>query len=84
MDLMDKVNLFFEEMEKQGIEVQAGQTALVCKDGVVILTTNSEGSVDILVVNNRIDVDYTLGITNDEVNEFKELVEITREFNEEE
>lgn len=77
--LMEKVNLFFEEMEKRGMEVQAGQTAIVCSDGVVILSTNEEGSVDIMVINNRIDMDYTLGITNTEVNQFKIAGEIMSE-----
>lgn len=77
--LMDKINLFFEEVEKRGIEVQAGQTAIVCKDGVVILSTNEDQNVDIMVVNNRLDLDYSLGITDAEVDQFKIAGEIMEE-----
>jgi len=77
--LMDKINLFFEEVEKRGIEVQAGQTAIVCNDGVVILSTNEDQNVDIMVVNNRLDLDYSLGITDAEVDQFKVVGEIMEE-----
>ena len=33
----DKINLFLEELEKQGIEI-AGETAILCNDGVVMLS----------------------------------------------
>lgn len=79
--IMDKLNLFFEEMEKRKMEVQAGQTAIVCNDGVIIVSTNEEGSVDIMVINNRMDMDYSLGITDAEVTQFKVAGEIMEELN---
>lgn len=79
--LMDKINLFFEEMEKRGMEVGAGQTAIVCSDGVVIVSTNEDQNVDIMIINNRVDMDYSLGITNKDVNQFKVAGEIMEEIN---
>lgn len=77
--VMDKVNLFLEEMAKRGLEINAGQTAIVCTDGVVIVSTNEDQNVDIMVVNNKVDMDYTLGITDAEVAEFKTAGELMKE-----
>jgi len=63
------------------MEVKAGQTAIVCNDGVIILSTNEDQSVDIMVVNNRLDMDYNLGITDEEVTQFKVAGEIMEEIN---
>ena len=83
MDVMDKVNLFLEELDKRDMSVQAGQTAIVCNDGVVILSTNEDNNVDIMVVNNKVDMDYSLGITNEDVAQFKTVGEIMEGFGDE-
>lgn len=68
-DVMDKLDSFFKALELAGIEITDGQTAIVCKDGVVVLTADEEG-VDAAFCNNKIDFDYELGITLDDVDQF--------------
>lgn len=74
----DKITLFLEELEKQGIEID-GETAVLCNDGVVMFMPNEEGKVDIGVVRNLVKLDYTLGITDKDVELWKTAGELMQE-----
>lgn len=74
----EKINLFLEELEKRGVEI-TGETAFICKDGVVMFVPNERGAVDIMVVRNPIHIDYELGITDKEVEIWKTTEEIIQE-----
>jgi hypothetical protein len=62
----EKVAKFLEELEKRGVEI-AGETAFICNDGVILFTPNERGAVDIFLVRNPVEIDYTLGITDKDV-----------------
>lgn len=70
----DKISLFLEELEKRKIEI-AGETAFVCKDGVILFVPNEQGTVDITLARNLVHIDYELGITDKDV----ELWKLTEE-----
>lgn len=74
----DKINLFLEELENRGIEIH-GETAFICKDGVVLFVPNERGAVDIMLVRNPVHIDYELGITDNEVDLWKTTAEIMEE-----
>ena len=74
----DKINSFLEELENRGIEIH-GETAFICKDGVVMFVPNDRGAVDIMVVRNPIPIDYELGITDAEVELWKTTAGIMQE-----
>lgn len=74
----DKFNRFLEELEKRGIEI-SGETAFICKDGAVMVVPNERGAVDIMIVRNPVQIDYELGITEQEVELWKTTEEITKE-----
>ena len=78
----DKINLFLEELEKQGIEI-AGETAILCNDGVVMFMPNEEGKVDIGVVRNLVKLDYSLGITDKDVELWTTTADILQELGKE-
>ena len=67
----EKINLFLEELEKRGIEI-SGETAFICKDGAVLFAPNTNGAVDIILVRNPIPIDYELGITDKDVELWKD------------
>ena len=77
----EKVALFLEELEKQGIEI-TGETAFICNDGAVLFTPNERGAVDIILVRNPVKIDYTLGITDKEVELWTTTDEILKELEE--
>ena len=77
----EKISLFLEELEKQGIEI-AGETAFICNDGAVLFSPNDRGAVDIILVRNPVKIDYTLGITDKEVELWKTTDEILKELEE--
>lgn len=79
----DKLNLFLEELEKQGVEI-AGDTALVCNDSVVLFTPNDRGAVDIAIVTTVKKVDYNLGITEAELELWNTTTSIMQELGGEE
>lgn len=79
----DKINLFLEEVEKQGIEV-SGETAFICNDGAVLLIPNEGGGVDITLVRNPIKLDYNLGITEADIEIWKVTGELAEELGGEE
>ena len=74
----EKITLFLEELEKQGIEI-AGETAFICNDGAVLFAPNERGAVDIILVRNPIKIDYTLDITDKEVELWTTTAEILKE-----
>lgn len=74
----DKINLFLEELEKRGIEI-AGETAFICKDGVIMFVPNERGAVDIMLVRNPVEIDYELGITDDDVKLWKTTGDLMQE-----
>lgn len=77
----EKIELFLEELEKQGVEI-AGETAILCNDGVVMFMPNEEGKVDIGVVRNLVKLDYTLGITDSDVELWRTVGSIVKEMEE--
>ena len=74
----DKINLFLEELENQGIEI-TGETAFICKDGVVLFVPNERNAVDIMLVRNPVHIDYELGITDKEVELWKTTADLMQE-----
>ncbi len=77
---VEKVNLFLEEIQKQGIEVGYGDTAFICNDGVVIVSAYPEkGGMELTVIANRQDMDYDLGITKQDVKDFRLFSELGKE-----
>ena len=68
-DIMDKADKLFEALEKAGVEFGVGQTAIVCKDGVALITVDDEsGSCDLLLWNTKVDfTEYEQGITQEDV-----------------
>lgn len=77
----EKIELFLEELEKQGVEI-TGETAILCNDGVVMFMPNEEGKVDIGVVRNLVKLDYTLGITDKDVELWSTVGSIVKEMEE--
>ena len=78
MAVEDKLNLFLEELESRKIEIN-GETAFICKDGVVLFVPNERGAVDIMIVRNPVSIDYVLGITEKEVELWKTAGELMQE-----
>ena len=79
-DIMDKADKLFEALEKAGVEFGVGQTAIVCKDGVALISVDEDsGACDLLLCNNKIDFNYNLGITNEDVEHFKTVAGIAVE-----
>jgi len=74
----DKINLFLEELEKRFIEIH-GETAFICNDGAVLFSPNERGAVDIILVRNPVKIDYTLGITDQDVELWATTDEILKE-----
>lgn len=81
IDIMDKADNLLIALEKAGVEVGTGQTAIVCKDGVALITVDDEsGACDLLLCNSKVDfTEYTLGITDEDVEQFKTVAGITVE-----
>lgn len=74
----EKVSKFLDELEKQGIEI-TGETAFICNDGAVLFSPNERGAVDIILVRNPVHIDYTLGITDQDVELWATTDEILKE-----
>ena len=72
-DVMDKLDGFFEAFQKAGMEISEGQTAVVCKDGVVLITVE-DNDVNVIFCNRKIHFDYELGITNADVKYFNDVM----------
>ena len=74
----DKINLFLEELEKRGVEIN-GETAFICNDGAVLFSPNENGAVDIILVRNPVKIDYDLGITDEDIELWKTTADIIQE-----
>lgn len=74
----DKVNAFLEELEKRGIEI-IGETVFVCNDGAVMFMPTERNTVDIALVRNPIKIDYTLGITDEDMKIWRAEGELMQE-----
>ena len=74
----EKVSKFLVELERRGIEI-TGETAFICNDGAVLFSPNERGAVDIILVRNPVKIDYTLGITDKEVELWATTDEILKE-----
>lgn len=74
----EKLALFLEELEKQGIEI-TGETAVICNDSVICFVPNNEGKVDISITRNVIKLDYSLGLTDKDVELWCATVELMQE-----
>ena len=71
----EKINLFLEELETQGIEIN-GETAFICNDGAVLFSPNENEAVDIILVRNPIHINYDLGITDKDIELWKTTGEL--------
>jgi hypothetical protein len=80
-DIMDKADKLFEELEKAGVEFGVGQTAIVCADGVALINVDDESGVcDLMLCNSKVDfTNYSLGITDEDVEHFKTVAGIATE-----
>ena len=80
-DIMNKADKLFEALEKSGVEFGVGQTAIVCKDGVALITVDDEsGACDLLLCNTKVDfTEYELGITQEDVEHFQTVAGIAVE-----
>lgn len=76
--MIDKINAFLEELEKRNIQI-SGDTAFICNDGAVLFSPNERGAVDIFVVRNPVPIDYTLGITDKDVEIWRATEELMEE-----
>lgn len=76
-DFMDKTNSFLEEMEKAGISIsnQDGETAIICEDCVAVISKSGD-SVAVDFVNQVERLDYKVGFTQEDVEEFQLLEEL--------
>ena len=79
--LEEKITAFLEYLKNQGIEI-TGETTFICNDGAVLFILNEQGGVDIVVVRTPVKVDYTLGITDKEVELWTTTAEIVKEMEE--
>lgn len=76
--LEDKIDLFLEELEKRGVEI-SGEAVFICNDGAVLFIPNEAGTVDIAVVRNPVKLDYTIGITDAEIELWRLAEDIVQE-----
>lgn len=76
--MLDKINAFLEELERRGIQI-SGETAFICTDGAVLFAPTDHDTVDIMVVRNPVPIDYTLGITDDDVELWKTTEDLMEE-----
>lgn len=77
MDFMDKTSAFLEAVEKAGISFsnQDGDTAVVCNDCVAVVSkTGDEVSVNFINMIEKLD--YTIGFTQEDVEEFQLMDEL--------
>lgn len=76
-DFMDKTNSFLEEMEKAGISIsnQDGETAVICEDCVAVISKSGD-KVAVDFVNQIERLDYRVGFTEKDVEDFMILEEL--------
>jgi hypothetical protein len=74
-EIMEKIGALMDKLNSKGMRFTVGQHAIVCKDAVVILSVTEEG-LGVNLVNNRLDMDYELGISNEAIEAFMALEEV--------
>ena len=77
MDFMDKTNAFLEKLEESGISIsnQDGETAVICEDCVVVIKKQGD-TVGVDFVNQVERLDYKVGFTQKDVEDFQILDEL--------
>lgn len=78
LDMEEKLDKFLAYLEENGVEI-SGETAFKCDDGIVLFSPNEGGGVDIAIIRNVIELNYSLGITDADVNLFNTEVGIMQE-----
>ena len=67
--MIDKLDAFLAELEKRGIQI-SGDTAFLCSDGAVLFVQNER---------NLVPIDYSLGITDEDVENWRNTEELFEE-----
>lgn len=77
MDFMDKTNAFLEKLEESGISIsnQDGETAVICEDCVAVISKSGD-KVAVDFVNQIERLDYKVGFTQEDVEDFMILEEL--------
>lgn len=77
MDFMDKTNAFLEKLEESGISIsnQDGETAVICEDCVAVICKSGD-KVAVDFVNQIERLDYKVGFTQKDVEDFQILDEL--------
>lgn len=77
MDFMDKSNAFLEKLEESGISIsnQDGETAVICEDCVAVIKKQGD-NVGVDFVNQVERLDYKVGFTQKDVEDFQILDEL--------
>lgn len=77
MDFMDKTNAFLEKLEESEISIsnQDGETAVICKDCVAVISKSGD-KVAVDFVNQIERLDYKVGFTEKDVEDFMILEEL--------
>ena len=77
MDFMDKTNAFLEKLEESGISIsnQDGETAVICEDCVAVISKSGD-KVAVEFVNQIERLDYKVGFTQKDVEDFMILEEL--------
>ncbi len=77
MDFMDKTNAFLEKLEESGISIsnQDGETVVICEDCVAVISKSGD-KVSVDFVNQIERLDYKVGFTQKDVEDFMILEEL--------
>ena len=77
MDFLDKTNAFLEKLEESGISIsnQDGETAVICEDCVAVIKKQGD-TVGVGFVNQVERLDYKVGFTQKDVEDFQILDEL--------
>jgi hypothetical protein len=74
----EKLDKFLAFLEENGVEI-SGETAFKCNDGIVLFSPNENGGVDIAIIRNLMGLNYTLGITDEDVERWNTTAELMQE-----
>ena len=66
----DKIIRLLDYLKSKGVEL-TGDTALVCNDGALLVTLNADESVDLHFCKTMRNLDFNLGITDEDIEKFK-------------
>lgn len=77
MNFMDKANAFLEKLEESGISIsnQDGETAVICEDCVAVISKSGD-TVAVDFVNQIERMDYRVGFTEKDVEDFMILEDL--------